>query len=228
MMTKNKTSLKFSVLYFLALPVVCLLLFSFSKPLPIALTDGYPSAKDGQIVIVVDAGHGGSDTGGQTKGGLNEKDFAWRLTTTLKQLAEDKGMKVVLTRTADHALPLEDRMNVARQSAAAAFISIHASYDQQNSSKAGIDCFISEGNSQFQKSKKLAEQLVNQLQSLQGIRVNGIKRSNFYVLKSSSTPAVVLELGCLSNASDYNFISESKNQRAMAEKILAAVAEFTK
>ena len=90
------------------------------------------------------------------------------------------------------------------------------------------DCFVSESNPQFTSSKRLAEQLVNQLQKLQGIRVNGIKKSNFYVLKSNPIPAVLLELGFLSNASDYNFVNDSKNQRAMAEKILAAVTDFAK
>lgn len=228
MMTKNKTSRKMSLIYFLALPAISLLLISFSfEPISVTAINHASSNKDKQVVIVVDAGHGGTDAGSSSQG-LVEKEFTLSLASTLKKIGEDQGLKVILTRTTDQTLSLAERTNIANSVNADAFISIHADYDEKNSQNSGIDCIVSEQNAKFGNSKQLAEQLIAQFQQLQGIRVNGIKKADFLVLKSNKIPSVVLELGYLSNAADYGFIKETSNQRALSEKIIAAVVSYAK
>jgi N-acetylmuramoyl-L-alanine amidase len=229
MMTKNKTSRKMSLIYFLALPAISLLLISFSfEPISVPTINYAGSDKDRQVVIVVDAGHGGTDAGSSSAQGLVEKEFTLSLASTLKKIGEEQGVKVILTRTTDQTLSLAERTNIANSVIADAFISIHADYDEENAEKSGIDCIVSEQNAKFGNSKQLAEQLIGQFQRLQGIRVNGIKKANFLVLKSNKIPSVVLELGYLSNAADYGFIKETSNQRALSEKIIAAVLSYAK
>jgi N-acetylmuramoyl-L-alanine amidase len=228
MMTKNKTSRKISVLYFLALPVISLLLISFSlQSTPENLGDDVAFNKDNKIVVVVDAGHGGADPGSSSNQGLVEKDLTMALASTLKQIGEERSVKVILTRTKDQSLSLPERLGIAHGANADVFISLHVNYDQ-NATTSGIECIVSETNDQFDNSKRLAEQLINQFQQLQGIRVNGLKKSDFFVLKSNKIPAVVLELGYLSNAADHGFMKEATNQRMLSEKIIAAVIAYVK
>ena len=92
----------------------------------------------------------------------------------------------------------------------------------------GIECVVSEKNSRFQDSKSLAEKIQREFQTLNGIALNGIKESNFYVLSENSIPAVLLELGYLSNSMDCAYLNDQKNQREISERIIAAVMQYTK
>jgi N-acetylmuramoyl-L-alanine amidase len=87
---------------------------------------------------------------------------------------------------------------------------------------------VSEGSTKFNESKQLAEEVVTHLKTLGGIAVNDIKKSNAYVLRSNSVPAVMVELGYLSNKKDYAFIRDDKNQKLLSEQIIAAVLSFKK
>ena len=74
----------------------------------------------------------------------------------------------------------------------------------------------------------LAGQLIQEFKSLNGIQVAGVKKADFYVLKNNTIPAVALELGFLSNASDYDFLSNEDNQRIISEAIIASVIKFSR
>ncbi len=126
------------------------------------------------------------------------------------------------------AINLEERVNLAKRHDADAFISIHTNYDPENAKSSGIECVVSDKNSRSQDSKRLAEKIQNEFQTLNGIGLNGIKESNFYVLSENSIPAVLLELGYFSNSKDYAYLKDQKNQQQISERIVAAVMQYTK
>jgi N-acetylmuramoyl-L-alanine amidase len=230
MMTRKNTPLRHSLLYLLFVPSTCLLLFAFAKPSIRSITFPNPITgdQDGKVVIIVDPGHGGNDPGSTGKKGLSEKEFAIAMARNIQKAGELKNVKVILTRTDDTGMNLEERVSVAKRYNADAFISIHTNFNQENVNSSGIECVVSEKNSKFQDSKRLAEKFHREFQTLNGISLNGIKESNFYVLSENSIPAVLLELGYFSNSMDYAYLNDEKNQQQISEKIIAAVIEYTK
>lgn len=230
MMTRKKTSLRLSLLYFLFIPVTCLLLFAFAKPSIRSITfSNVPTEnKDGKVVIIVDPGHGGDDSGDAGKEGLSEKEFTMTMARNIQKAGELKNIKVILTRTDDNAMSLEERVSLAKRNGAAAFISIHTNYNPDNPISSGIDCVVSDENSRSQDSESLAQALRREFETLNGISFNGIKKSNFYVLRENSIPAVLLQLGYFSNTTDYRYFNDQKNQQQISERIIAAVIQYTK
>ena len=230
MITRKKTPLRLSLLYFLFIPATCLLLFAFAKPSirSITFSNVLTGDKDGKVVIIVDPGHGGDDSGDPGKEGLSEKEFTMTMARSIQKAGEMKNIKVILTRTDDNAMSLEERVSLARRNGADAFISIHTNYNRENLKSSGIDCVVSDENSRPQDSERLAEALRRELQTLNGISLNGIKKSNFYVLRENSIPAVLLQLGYFSNTTDYRYLNDQKNQQQISERIIAAVMQYTK
>src|SRR6266404_5934050 len=96
---------------------------SQSVDTPVKAEHAPPDARD--LVIAVDAGHGGEDPGAIGKNGTREKDVVLAIARALKISAEP-GMKAVLTRNGDYFVPLRDRMRRARAQQADLFVSIHA------------------------------------------------------------------------------------------------------
>ena len=76
-------------------------------------------------------GHGGHDLGGSNNDGLSEKEFALVMARNIQRVGEAKNIQVILTRTDDKAMALEERVSLAARYPAAAFISIHANYDRK-------------------------------------------------------------------------------------------------
>ncbi|HYF66925.1 MAG TPA: M56/M15 family metallopeptidase [Ohtaekwangia sp.] len=227
MMTKNKTSRKYAWFYLALIPVVSTLFFAFSihmEPIQPHLNP----ANDDQIMIVVDAAHGGHDTGAETTAGTSEKELALSIAKHLQKAAEEKGIKVIMTRNTDKALTLEERAKFSTRYEADLFISIHANYNAQDVTARGIECTISENNNKFRESKRFAEGLVNELSTVAGINVNGIKKSNAYILRNNKIPAVILELGYLSNPADYAYIQNDENQKMLSGKVITSVLRYAK
>jgi N-acetylmuramoyl-L-alanine amidase len=224
MMTKDTPRRKFQALYLLFLPVVCGLIFAFSTS-RVRTNETVQSVKavaGHDIVIVVDAGHGGNDAGSYDSE-VSEKDLALSVARDIQRVGEERGVKVILTRAGDQGISLEERIAMARQYNASMFLSIHMNYDPKNGSNSGIDVIISDKNQQPAKSRRVAKQLKKQLSSLEGIRVNGVKKSDFYILSQNDIPAALLEVGYLSNKADYAYITDSANQRRVSKSIINAV-----
>lgn len=96
-------------------------------------------------VIVVDPGHGGEDPGAVGPSGTKEKDINLKISKKLKDLLEDEGFKVILTRDDDRFIPLNDRTKIANEAGADIFISIHCNASATNKNARGyISFFLSD------------------------------------------------------------------------------------
>lgn len=97
-----------------------------------------PSAPQAHFVVVLDASHGGDETGGRLANGQSEKTFTLALTTRLRSLLGARGIQVVTTRESDAAVEPAKRAEIANHAAAQACLSLHAS-----EAGSGVHLFVS-------------------------------------------------------------------------------------
>ncbi len=149
-------------------------------------------------IICIDAGHGGYDSGAVNKSRY-EKNDNLKITTLLMGILKTQGFEVVLPRTEDKETSLQKRVEIANKANADVFISLHRNAFT-NSSACGVENWIYQNTDE--KSKQLAQYILNEITSV-GVQKNrGVKSGNFYVLRTTKMPACLLELGFISNLQD--------------------------
>ena len=209
--------------YLLILPFFAIGIYYFS----IEKVYGYTALKK-DFVLVLDAGHGGKNNGA-IGGGYTEKDLNLQLVKQIKTLAEERGIHVILTRTDDEDVELADRV----KNKGDLFISIHLnSTSGVGQPDKGTEILV-DRNTNEQFSEKLAAGIKTSLQSLQGINYrhpidifySTANRSN-YVLRKNPLPAVLVELGYISDKGDRDFITNKQNQTKIAEKFMEAINAY--
>ncbi len=110
-----------------------------------------------QIVVVVDAGHGGRDPGARGRSGLREKDVTLAISRRLvDRLNAEPGMRGVLTRSDDRFLGLRERMERARSANADLFVSIHADAAENRGARGSTVYVLSEKAASDEASRRLA------------------------------------------------------------------------
>lgn len=163
-------------------------------------------------VIVLDAGHGGFDSG--TRGLLYlEKTQTLRSALELTPLLQRAGAKVILTRSSDVYLSLAQRVNISNYNKAHAFISLH--YNAYSSTSTGVLSFYYN----YAKDGALAQSIQSSLANQTKLRNLGAKYGNYHVIRDNRQPAVLVELGFLSNPIEEKLIATTTYQRNAAQGI---------
>ncbi|ANS74797.1 hypothetical protein AWM70_09495 [Paenibacillus yonginensis] len=182
-----------------------------------------PTDTVGKKVIVIDAGHGGSDPGANSLNNRNEKDFTLAAVLKLQQvLAADSRIEVVLTRSGDTYPTLQDRVALANGLKADVFVSIHGNKSPDGGpGPKGIETHYTNKN-----SETLAKIMQKHLVQASGMADRGLKTGNLYVTKNTKMPAVLLECGFLSNPKDEAAMFSDEFQQQLAEGIAAGLKEF--
>lgn len=184
------------------------------------------------LVVVIDAGHGGNDPGKIGVDGCKEKDVNLQIALCLKAQLQARGVTVILTRDADACLAtdgatnkktsdMHNRVSIINQAGADYMISIHQnSYPEPSIS--GPQVFF---YSSSEQSKQLATGIQEQLiQSLKPEKKREIKPGDeLYILKNSACPAVIVECGFLSNPAECESLQQPAYQQAVAVAIARAV-----
>jgi N-acetylmuramoyl-L-alanine amidase len=117
-----------------------------------------PSAAPGHVTIVIDAGHGGTETGAIGPGGLQEKDITLQIARKLSAaLTKNMACRVVLTRDSDEVISLDDRTSVANHEKADLFLSVHANSSRLPGAHGSETYYLS-----LQASDKLAQEVASQ------------------------------------------------------------------
>src|SRR5271170_6099599 len=123
---------------------------------PVKVQHAPPDARD--LIIAIDAGHGGEDPGAIGKNGTREKDVVLAIARALAQRVDaEPGMKAVLTRNGDYFVPLRDRMRRARAQQADLFVSIHADSIRDRSVNGSSVYILSQRGATDEASRWLAE-----------------------------------------------------------------------
>ncbi|MGO9423997.1 MAG: N-acetylmuramoyl-L-alanine amidase [Steroidobacteraceae bacterium] len=127
-----------------------------SEETPVKAEHARPQARD--LIIAIDAGHGGEDPGAIGKNGTREKDVVLAIARVLAQRVDtEPGMKAVLTRNGDYFVPLRDRMRRARAQQADLFVSIHADSIRDRSVDGSSVYILSQRGATDEAARWLAE-----------------------------------------------------------------------
>ncbi len=165
--------------------------------------------------IVVDPGHGGSDPGATGVTGLREKVINLAVAKNLVTLLEEAGANVIMTRSGDQSVSNQMRVELANESKADIYISIHANASPDPESNGTETHYCSE-NGNSSAGRFLAGQLQLELVSALGFRDRGVKTNSFYVLTKTEMPAALVELGFLSNPEEEELLKKEQTQSKAA------------
>lgn len=214
-------------------------------------------------VIVIDAGHGGSDPGAVGRSGLKEKSVTLKAAQELKTLLHATGRyKVVLSRSSDKYVDHEARLRVARANGADLFISVHADategtsargasvytladraknrskrivnsqnwimdvdLSQQNEAVGNILVDLAQRNT-LSQSTIFADILIAKLGKTTTLLRNTHRRAGYYVLLAPDVPAVLLELGFISNAQDEKLLQSKSHRQKVMRSVVSAINRY--
>lgn len=189
---------------------------SSSSPLPVGLRAGLVKDK----IIVLDAGHGGSDPGAQ-RSGVSEKDLTLQITNQLRKRLTQLGARVVMTRTDDTFVSLEDRVRITNETKPDLFVSIHINALESTSGIYGIETYY-----QTEQSRALAGAIHQQLVQGLGVPDRSVRKARFYVINHTPVPAILAEVGFISNPQERDKLGSSDYQVKIADSVSAGITQF--
>jgi N-acetylmuramoyl-L-alanine amidase len=166
--------------------------------------------------VVIDAGHGGTDFGAQIDGNL-EKKIVENIAHKIRLLNGKGDVEIVLVRDGDKLIQLNERVNMINTINPSLLISLHINVSK-NPNANGINAYVSKQNDFYEKSMESAKNLVEKL-SNEKLAKGEVKDANFYITKNSKCPALILEVGYLSNDNDKNYITSEDGQNEIAKQI---------
>ncbi len=214
--------------------------------------------------IVIDAGHGGHDTGSIGQSGLREKEVSLAIAQRLGDLLEERlDADVIYTRTTDEFVPLEERTRIANSEQADLFISVHCN-SARNRSVRGIETYYlnfttdswalnvaSRENAaadrsvhelqdlvskialkeKIEESREFATKIQKQLHSglslySASVKNRGIRKAPFMVLIGAKMPAVLAEIGFISNKTDEKLMKTGAYRAEVAEYLFEGIVSY--
>jgi N-acetylmuramoyl-L-alanine amidase len=198
-------------------------------PLDGSLLPGHPPIRGRVIqpgrflqgrIICVDAGHGGHSTG--AKGLENmEKDICLKMCQALQRELKERGATVVMTRSDDSYVGLDERCDIANRSNADLFISIHLNSTPTRNSASGTETYWHTSG-----SFTLAQILHRRVNEAVGREDRGIRNRGFYVIRNTNMPSVLLEIAFINNESDEHLLASQDLQQGLAEQLADGVVEY--
>lgn len=176
----------------------------------------------GQYTVVLDAGHGGSDPGAQSLNGKWEKEFNLSVVLKVQKiLANDSRINLVLTRSGDTYPTLEDRSSLANSLNADLFLSVHAnSYTPATN---GTETYYTRA-----ESLAFANAMHAAVAPATGLKDGGVRSKNLHVTRETKMPAVLLEIGYLSNKTDNAALWNDDFQNRVAQAIANGLKQYLK
>ena len=190
-------------------------------------------------VVYLDAGHGGYDPGASYFG-ISEKSLTLAIQSRVKAKLEAEGYQVVTTRTSDTYVDLTDSSRAANASESDIFVSIHINASGSSAAQ-GIETYYYQPYAEYPSrinatyhanptrlsmSDTLANAIQSSLINATGAQNQGVKRQTFAVLRETTAPAVLLELGFLSNPQEAARLNTSAYQETLANAIVAGIKSY--
>jgi N-acetylmuramoyl-L-alanine amidase len=167
--------------------------------------------------VIIDAGHGGHDPGGRAVSGSPEKILALDTARRLAAILRSKGFRVIETRTRDVFVPLKSRIARSNSTRSSIFVSIHYNWAPPSGAR-GVEVYYFSP-----RSWRLASNILREATRANTGDNRGVKRNNFYVLRRNRRPAVLCELGFLSNARENRYAQSSQHRQRLAERVAAGI-----
>lgn len=169
--------------------------------------------------VVIDAGHGGHDVGGQW-GRVYEKHLALDTSVRLEKHLKRMGYRTVMTRRGDYFLTLPQRCQIANRYRNAIFVSVHFNYTwKQDVSGLETFYFNSEG-------QKIANHVQNRMIRYTRSVDRNEKFSRFYVIRNTKMPSILVEGGFVSNEAERKRMKSARFREALARAIADGIQRY--
>lgn len=209
--------------------VICLFITSFVLARKTAAIVSAQKASD-PICVVIDAGHGGWDPGKVSASGALEKDINLALSLQLKKKLEEHDIKVYLTRSDDNCLSdskqedFKERIALIEKVSPVLTISIHQN-SFTDSSVAGPQVFYYMTSSEGQNLAEILQAELNN--TLQPASPRSIKSNDdYYLIKNTPTPTVIVECGFLSNPSEAALLCDAEYQNKISDALCTGILSY--
>ena len=178
-----------------------------------------PASKT-KAVVMIDPGHGGRDPGAVGIGGLRESNVVLPISKRVAAILEQNGVQAVLTRDSDYFVSLRGRVNLAERANADLFVSIHANaISMSRPDVNGLETYY------FQSGESLARSIHSSVLQNVTIRDRNVRQARFYVLRASTMPSVLVEVGFVTGAQDAARLRTTAYQNQMAEAIARGILQ---
>lgn len=181
-------------------------------------------AKLKDIVIVVDAGHGGKELGAIGCCGDKEKDINLAIAKDLRDELEKRGAKVIMTRDKDSDVSLQDRVKLAKEKDAVLLISIHA-----NALPDGQDPIKNRGTSIYyyhNQARPLADSILNEMTTQLGTRNDKVRQGSLALVRPTSSVSVLIETAYMINPDDVALLTDKDFQAKCAKAIADGIEKY--
>ena len=175
----------------------------------------------GKKYVVIDAGHGGTDYGA-IRNGINEKDITLDISKRVQAGLEKKGYNVAMTRTDDTYVSLQDRVEFSEIFNPDIFVSIHVN-SSNSESPSGIETHYYKDNS-LTLAKYIHASMLNNINS----KDRGLFKSKFYVINHTTAPAILVEIGFISNPNERAQLVTESRKNATAKAIIEGIDGYFK
>ena len=187
---------------------------------------GLPTVTRGKYRVVIDPGHGGPDPGAVGIRGIRESEIVLDISLQVARLLEAKGVQVTMTRTAEVDVDLPPRVSIANRAGANAFVSIHANaISMSRPNVNGIETFFYSDR----RSARLATHLQQQMLNVSpGSPNRGVKRGRFFVIRRTTMPAALVEMGFVTGNIDSPRLASSAHRQRLALAISTGILDFLK
>lgn len=190
------------------------------------LSDESKESLDKKYTILVDPGHGGYDKGTQNRNSkIYEKDVALEIGKKVAaKLSKQNDVQVIISRTDDKYISLEDRVSMANTQNVDALVSIHLNAEGGGDSAYGVETYYRKGANDG--SDKLAKKIQETISSYVAIKDRGTREDIYKVIKDTRMPAVLVECGFLTNPKESKKLLDEKYQNQLADGISQGVLSF--
>ncbi|MCT7949018.1 N-acetylmuramoyl-L-alanine amidase [Ancylothrix sp. C2] len=174
-----------------------------------------------RIVIVVDPGHGGRDPGAVGWGGIQEKEIVLDISRQVASSLEQQGIQAILTRNDDREIDLAPRVQLAERLDATLFVSIHANAINMNRPDVnGLETYY------YSSGLGLARSIHNSILQSVDIKNRGVRQAGFYVIKRTSMPAVLVEVGFVTGREDSQNLANPTHRAQLAQAISRGIVQY--
>jgi len=170
--------------------------------------------------VVVDAGHGGKDSGAYRRNAPPEKVVALDVALRVNRKLQESQLHTVLTRSNDTFIPLDSRVALGNQQKNSIFVSIHFN-DSRRGAVQGVETYYYSPH-----AFDLASKIERNLATLPGTANRGVHTARFRVLRNAQYPSVLVECGYLSNRSSARAAADAGYREQLADKIAEAIVDY--
>lgn len=223
--------------------IICSVVFilSIMQILPLSLFTGEANVlqvdaaekSDGKT-IVIDAGHGGYDSGSVSQYDDYEKDITLSIALQCGALLESNGYRVIYTRDSDivswsndNKDDLRTRVAIGENADADYFISIHLNASDYNDGAQGYEIYINESDQTITQMAKDLSKLLDEAQYSTNRGIKDTSDNTLYVVDSNTVPAMLVELGFISDQMDLRYLTSKSGQQTLASCIAQSIMANT-